>query len=126
MDTPAAVLINLPESFSSKEARQLGRELKSKITAASPCVILDLSRVRQMDLKGLEALLACMEKVARQDGSIQLRGVSPEAATLLELTRMDKVLQKFPSFTVEAPAFELTPEPVATEASTEASVPVAA
>lgn len=126
MDRPAAVLINLPESFSSKEARQLGRELKSKITDSSPCVILDLSRVRQMDLRGLEALLACMEKVARQDGSIQMRAVSPEASTLLELTRMDQVLQKFPSFSAEAPAFELMPEPVAAEASSEASVPVAA
>jgi anti-anti-sigma factor len=128
METPATVLINLPESFSSKEARQLARELKSKITESSPCVVLDLSRVRQMDSKGLEALLACMDEVAKCDGAIQLRAVSAEAAILLELTRIDQILQKFPSFNVEAPVFELTPEPVAAEASADASVqlPVAA
>jgi hypothetical protein len=69
-----------------------------------------------------------MDEVAKCDGAIQLRAVSAEAAILLELTRIDQILQKFPSFNVEAPVFELTPEPVAAEASADASVqlPVAA
>jgi len=106
MDT--AVMIKLPESFGGKEARKLGRDLKSNISKDNPCVIVDLSRVKNIDLAGLEGLLNCMDEVAKRDGAIQLAGVSPEAATLLELTRMDRLFHMFPSLPAETPAFAVT------------------
>jgi len=108
MEFPSAIMIKLPEVFGRKEARKLGRELKDKISTDSPCVVVDLSRVKKIDLAGLEGLLNCMDEVARHDGAIQVGGVSPEAATLLELTRMDRLFHKFPSFPTETPAFALT------------------
>lgn len=116
MLNPSAIVIKLPEIFGAKEARKLQRELKNKITNESPNLIADLSRVRKMSVKGLEALLRCLEEVAERDGAVALEAVSPEAATLLELTRVDQILAKFPRFTVDAPSIELTPEPVADEA----------
>jgi anti-sigma B factor antagonist len=106
MDT--AIMIKLPESFGGKEARKLGRDLKSNISIDNPCVIVDLSRVKNIDLAGLEGLLNCMDEVAKRDGAIQVAGVSPEAATLLELTRMDRLFHKFPSLPTETPAFAVT------------------
>jgi anti-sigma B factor antagonist len=100
MNTQSAIMIKLPEAFGSKEARQLGRELKDRIVAGGPSVVVDLSRVRQIDLAGLEGLLDCMETIAIHDGALQLGEISPEAATILELTRMDKLFQKFPAFEV--------------------------
>ena len=38
-----------------------------------------------------------MEEIARQDGSLQLGGMSPEAETMLELTRISALFQKFPA-----------------------------
>lgn len=111
-----AIVIRLPEIFSAKEARKLRRELKDKVANAGANVVVDLSRVRKIDSRGLEALLGCMEEVARQDGALQLGGVSPEAATMLELTRMDRLFRQFPSFDSEA--VTLTPEPVTEEAAT--------
>ena len=106
MDT--AIMIKLPESFGGKEARKLRRDLKSNISIDNPCVIVDLSRVKNIDLAGLEGLLNCMDEVAKRDGAIQVAGVSPEAATLLELTRMDRLFHKFPSLPTETPAFAVT------------------
>ncbi len=105
MDSTSAIMIKLPESFGGKEARKLGRELKSNIPMDTPCVIVDLSRVKKIDLAGLEGLLNCMDEVAKRDGVIQTAGVSPEAATLLELTRMDRLFRKFPSLPSETPTF---------------------
>ena len=122
METLSTIVVRLPEVFGAKAARKLGRELKSKVTGANPHVIVDLSRVKKIDVKGLEALLACMEEVAKQDGSLQFGGISPEAATLLELTRMDRLFQKFPSVAADAPAFALSPEPVGEEEQAEGSV----
>jgi anti-anti-sigma regulatory factor len=58
--------------------------------------------VRQIDLAGLEGLLDCMDMVAKHDGALQLGEVSPEAATILELTRMDQLFHKFPAFDTAA------------------------
>jgi len=90
-------MIKLPEVFGVKEARKLRRELKTKLASERPCVVVDLSRVKKIDLSGLEGLLNCMEEVAKQDGSLTLGGISPEAAVMLELTRMSGLFQKFPA-----------------------------
>src|SRR5215470_348705 len=97
MDTPSAIMIKLPEVFGVKDARKLRRELKSKLASLKPCVVVDLSRVKKIDLPGLEGLLDCMEDVAKQDGSLELGGISPEAEVMLELTRMSGLFQKFPT-----------------------------
>ena len=69
-----------------------------------------MSRVKRIDLSGLEGLLKCMEEISKQDGTLELGAVSAEAATLLELTRLDKLFQKFPPVQLEAPMPELVPE----------------
>jgi anti-anti-sigma regulatory factor len=67
-----------------------------------PRIVVDFSRVREMDLAGLEGLLDCMETVAKNDGALQLGAMSPEAATFLELTRMDQLFNRFPVFDASA------------------------
>lgn len=101
METQSAIMIKLPEAFGGKEARRLGRELKNRMSNA-PHIVVDFSRVREMDLAGLEGLLDCMETVAKNDGALQLGEMSPEAAVFLELTRMDQLFSKFPVFDASA------------------------
>lgn len=115
MDTPSAIMIKLPEVFGGKEARKLGRELRKKITTKEPCVVVDFSRVKHIDLEGVEGLLHCMEQIAKQDGALQVGGISPEAATFLELTRMDQLFRKFPTFPLDAQNFVLSQEAAAEE-----------
>ena len=113
MDIPSSIMIKLPEVFGVKEARKLRRELKKKLAHDRPSVIVDLSRVKKIDLAGLEGLLTCMEQVAKQDGSLEIGGISPEAAAVLELTRMNLLFQKFPAVYAENSQSVLVPEPVA-------------
>jgi anti-anti-sigma regulatory factor len=81
MDAPFAIIINLPQSLGSREAKKLVRELKMQITDEPPLVIVDLSRVTKMDCAGLDGLLVCMQEIAKHDGAIQVRAISPAAAT---------------------------------------------
>jgi len=123
----SAVVVKLPEAMNAKNARRLGRELKTKLGGSSPFVVLDLSHMKSIDVSGVEGLLRCMSEVAKQDGALQLAGLSPEAATLLELTRLDKLMQKFPGFSIETPAFEMAPETIAEEVEADAvQLPVVA
>ena len=83
MDMQSAIVVKLPETFSADGARRLKQELRTKIGDGTPRVVIDLSKVKNIDLKGLEALLNCMDEIARRDGAIQLGGISAEAATVL-------------------------------------------
>lgn len=121
MDSPSAIMIKLPEVFGVKEARELRRELKNKLATERPCVVVDLSRVKKIDLTGLEGLLRCMEEIAKQDGSVELGGISPEAGAMLELTRMNQLFAKFPAPQAEVSRPVSVPEPV----SNTEQVPVA-
>jgi anti-sigma B factor antagonist len=122
MERSSAIVIQLPEDFGKKEARKLRRELEKILGSDRPSLVLDLSRVKAMDSEGIEALLRCMEQVATQDGALRIVGMSPEAATLLELTRLDRLFANFPGFSVEVPSFALSPEPVGEAVESESSV----
>ena len=113
MEKPSAIVVKLPECFDAKGARRLRRDLAR--FAISPAVILDGSRLQSMDVVGIEALIAFLDELARRDGSLQLSEMSLEAATLLELTRVSRLLEKFPAVTVEAPMVAFSPEQVSEE-----------
>jgi anti-anti-sigma factor len=110
MEKQSAIVVKLPETFNAAGARRLKRELKNRMSNGIPRVVIDLSQVKNIDLTGLEALLNCMDEVARHDGALQLGEISAEAATVLELTRMDKLFHKFPGFSLDAPTVTLSPE----------------
>jgi anti-anti-sigma factor len=102
---PCTVVVNLPEQVTAKHARTLIRDLRDQLSVDQPCVILDLSDVKEMDTAGLDLLLECLHQTVRRDGIIQLRGISPEAATVLELTGMDQILGLVPGSASDS-AFE--------------------
>jgi len=101
------MVLRFPERVSGTQARLFAERISSELHHDRPRVIADLSNVRQIDTTALHVLLECLIEVKRQDGEFYLGAVSPEAATVLELTQMDSV-------------FELLPE--VAEASTNLSV----
>jgi anti-anti-sigma factor len=89
---PTMIVVNLPEQVVASETRILVRDLRDQLTADSPCVLLDMSDVKEMDQTGFDLLLECLAETVRRDGTVRVRGISPEAATMLELTGMDELL----------------------------------
>jgi anti-anti-sigma factor len=134
MESPSALLIRLPERFRVNEARALSAELDRRLACDQPCLIVDFSKVKQIDTAGLNMLLECMVKIARQDGAVQVGDISPQAATMLELTRMDRVLGMFPRISEDTATIRVVParvradeeEPEEEQAQTEEPQPLAA
>jgi anti-anti-sigma factor len=100
----AVVVKKLPESVSVNEAQQLFRELSPLFTGDRPCIVFDFSEVRQLDSAGIEVLLRCMEEAMKRNGDVKLAAVSPQAAVILQLTRVDRLFEIFegPSDAVES------------------------
>jgi anti-anti-sigma factor len=111
MNTGSTFVVELPEEFFGKSVLATKRELQSCFCADEPCFVLDLSQVREMDCAGLDMLLDCMQEIARKNGSVTIAGVSPQAATFLELARMDRALAMFPSVEETVPACPYAPAP---------------
>jgi anti-anti-sigma factor len=91
----STLMVNLPKRVTSEEVRELASDFKRDLTADQPSIILDLSDVKEMDSAGLDLLIEFLESTLSRDGTVSLRGISPEAATILELTGVDRVLNMF-------------------------------
>src|ERR1700730_3355213 len=102
----ASTLVNIrSHHFASKEAGTLHAELREHFVRYETSVVFDLSQVRQMNTAGVDSLLQCMNYVIKQDGSVRLSEVSPEASTILELIRMDRIFDMFPRFSEETESY---------------------
>ena len=85
----------LPEHLDLRRVARFQSEMDAHLAADKPQLVLDCSAVRQIDSAGIEMLLRCMEKAMKQDGDVKLAAVSPEAAVMLRLTRVDRVFEIF-------------------------------
>jgi len=85
----------LPESVSLGHVQQLFLEVAPLLEGDRPCLVLDFSEVRQLDSAGIEMLLHCMEQAMKRNGDVKLAAVSPQAAVILELTRVDRLFEIF-------------------------------
>lgn len=62
-----------------------------------PQLIVNLPPSAKLGPAALDLLLDCVEQVERADGRVSVAAGSPEAEVILELTRLDSVVDMFPS-----------------------------
>jgi len=106
METSRPVVVKrLPERLQLKQARVFFKEVQPFLRADRPQVVFDLSQVKQMDAAGVDMLLKCVEAAMRRDGDVKLASVSPQAMTLLEMTRTDRLFEIYESATDAARSF---------------------
>jgi anti-anti-sigma factor len=87
----------LPDRLDAVELPAFRRAMQSVIDSDQPQVVLDLSSVKYLDSAGIENILHCLSVVVRRDGELKLAALSPEAASLLSLTRVARFFEIFPS-----------------------------
>jgi anti-anti-sigma factor len=85
----------LPEKLSVKQGRLFVREVESCLKTDRPRVVLDCSKVRQLDSAGVQVLLRCLEEAMKRNGDVKLAAIPPGAAAILELTRVDRLFETF-------------------------------
>jgi anti-anti-sigma regulatory factor len=93
-----ALIKQIPHCPGGAERKSLLTEIQ-KVAAQSyrPRVILDLSKASRVGPETIDLLLDCVEHVERADGRVAVAAGSPEAAVILELTRLNSVMDLFSS-----------------------------
>jgi anti-sigma B factor antagonist len=96
MSTSGPVIVmQLPEQLKRPEVAPFLDELQPLLESDRPRVVLDCSQVREMDSAGVEMLLHCMQEAMKRDGDLKLAAISPQAAVILELMRVDRLFEIF-------------------------------
>lgn len=87
----------LPEKLSVEHRGVFFRELESCVNANRPRVVLDCSKVQQLDSAGIQLLLRCLEEAMKRNGDIKLAAIPPATAAILELAQVDHLFEAFDS-----------------------------
>src|SRR5215469_8173246 len=91
---PCAVTVTqLPEKLDLRQGRLFFKELESRMNIGRPCIVLDCSKVCEMDRFAIHMLLCCLEEAMKRDGDVKLAAVSSSARSMLELTRVDRLFE---------------------------------
>jgi|SRR5579859_1791179 len=83
----------LPETADVRGGRLFFEELESRMNIDRPCIVLDCSKVTEMDRFAIHMLLCCLEEAMKRDGDVKLAAVSPCAREALELTGVDRLFE---------------------------------
>src|SRR5947209_19589203 len=106
METSRPVVVKrMPIRVNLREARSFFRDVQPFLRADRPQLVFDMSQVEQLDSAGIEMLLECMAECMTRDGDLKLAALSPQAATVLEWTRTDRLFAIFETSTAAARRF---------------------
>jgi anti-anti-sigma factor len=95
----------LPEKVDIRHGRLFFQELETRMNIDRPCMVLDCSRVREMDRFAIHMLLCCLEEAMKRDGDVKLAAVSPSARETLETTRVDRLFEIYDTETEAVNSF---------------------
>ncbi|MGC2447200.1 MAG: STAS domain-containing protein [Candidatus Sulfotelmatobacter sp.] len=109
LNSGPVVIMQLPEELNVKEVDKFMQEMGPLLESNRPRIVLECSQVRSMESAGVEMLLRCLEEVLKRDGDLKLAALSPEAEVILELMRVARVFEAFPTSDEAARSFNAIP-----------------
>jgi len=101
--------MQLPEELNVREVDSFMQEMGPLLESNRPRIVLECSQIRSMESSGVEMLLRCLEEVLKRDGDLKLAALSPEAEVILELMRVARVFETFPSSEEAVRSFNAVP-----------------
>jgi len=85
----------VPEIVNASRGRHFLSELESGMASDHPFIVLDCSKVRQMDRPTVQLILSCLEEVMKRNGDVKLAGVPARAMARLETTGVSRLFESF-------------------------------
>ena len=83
----------LPGVLNASQARLFLREMQGHLCDDRPHIVLDCSRIGQMDRRSIQLLLCCLEEAIKRNGDVKLASVPADARSTLKLTGVDRIFE---------------------------------
>jgi anti-anti-sigma factor len=97
----------LAERLDRSEVSAFRREMQEVLLMDQPRVVLDFCSVTQLDSAGIEFLLLSLSEIVRRDGELKLAALSPQAATILQMTRVGRFFDVYPTVAEAVRSFDV-------------------
>lgn len=95
---PGVAVVQIRGSIhSGPDCRRVEQEVEQLISAKQNFVILDLSQVTHIDSAAIGSIVRCLTRTKESGGKLCLAGCAGMIESSLKLTRLDKVLEIFPT-----------------------------
>jgi anti-anti-sigma regulatory factor len=91
----AVSLRQLPEALNTRQGQALFNDLETCMNMDRPCIVLDCSKVLQMDNSILHWLLCCLEEAMKRNGEVKLAGIPSGARALFGQSGVDRLFEIF-------------------------------
>ena len=100
---PGVTVVHMKGSIhSGPDCRRVEQEIEQVIGAKSTLVILDLTEVTHIDSAAIGSIVRCFTRVKNNGGRLCLSGCAGMIEASIKLTRLDKVLELFPTYAAAA------------------------
>jgi len=90
-------VLDLEGNLALKENARFRRHVTGAIDAGAHKLIVNLARVKYMDIRGLGELISCYKALRRVNGHVKLLHLSDRLQYLLAITKLDSVFETFDS-----------------------------
>ncbi len=77
--------------------QRIEQEVEQLLGRSEKRLIFDLSGVSFVDSGGLGEIVKCFSKLKKSGGSLRLAGVQGMIATVIKITKVDKVIEIYPT-----------------------------
>ncbi len=79
------------------DCQRIVQEVEQLLGRSENRLIFDLSKVTFLDSGGLGEIVRCFSKLKKSGGSLRLAGVRGMIATVIKITKVDKVIETYPT-----------------------------
>lgn len=86
---------DMPEKLDGKGERALLEGLQMAMNGERPAIVLNCSRMREMDISSVHLLLCCLEEAMKRNGDVRLAGLSAQARESFRGLGVDRLFRTF-------------------------------
>lgn len=96
MNSASAVEVKqFPETLNTKRSRLFLGEVKTLMNQKCSGIVLDLSKVGEMNRAAVFLLLCCLEEAMKLNGNVKLAGIPSAAKDVLKTTGVGRLFETF-------------------------------
>lgn len=97
----------LPEQLDTSRQRALYCELESCLNVDRPALVLDCSRLSELNDSAIHFLLCCLEEAIKRNGDVRLAALRAETCKGFRSSGLDRLFQIFDNIGEAAESFRL-------------------
>ncbi|MGB6134430.1 MAG: STAS domain-containing protein [Acidobacteriaceae bacterium] len=96
----------VPDHVTAAVEKKFLRNLQQYVETERPRLVLDCSKIRQMDNATIHLLLSCLEEVMKRNGDVKLAAVHADGRSTLQVTGVHRLFEMYATPSEAAHSFQ--------------------